>query len=234
MVNQKIALVTGGNRGIGLACVRQLAQRGYQTIMGSRDLELGRAARISLGPLGDNIDVIPLDIANRKTIEDARLFVMEQYGRLDILINNAAIHYDSWHNVVQADLEEVALTLDVNLLGPWRIAQAMMPFMLKARSGRVVNVSSEAGSMATMDAAAPGYGVSKAALNALTIKLAAFSREKGVLVNAVCPGWVQTQMGGESAPRSVEEGAASILWAVDLPDDGPSGGFFCDGKPLPW
>lgn len=234
MSTNKVALVTGGNRGIGLEVVRQLAKREYDVVMGSRDLEKGRAARIELGPLADRIEVIPLDVANRKAIEDARLFIQQQYGRLDVLINNAAIHYDTWHNVVQADLEEVALTLDVNVLGPWRVAQAMLPMMLKARSGRVVNVSSEAGALASMDSSAPGYGVSKAALNALTIKLAAFCRAKGVLINAVCPGWVRTDMGGSMAPRSVVEGAASILWAVDIPDDGPTGGFFRDGRSLPW
>ena len=125
-------------------------------------------------------------------------------------------------------------TIATNLLGPWRLCQAFLPLLRKSQAGRIVNVSSESGSLAEMGAGPPAYQVTKAALNALTRTLAGELRGEHILVNAVCPGWVATDMGGSGAPRSVSEGAAGIVWAATLPDDGPTGGFFRDGKPLPW
>ena len=128
----------------------------------------------------------------------------------------------------------VVETITTNLLGPWRICQEFLPLLRKSRAGRIVNVSSESGSLAKMGAGPPAYQVTKAALNALTRTLASELRGSRILVNAVCPGWVATDMGGAGAPRSVNEGAAGIVWAATLPDNGPTGGFFRDGKPLPW
>jgi NAD(P)-dependent dehydrogenase (short-subunit alcohol dehydrogenase family) len=150
-----------------------------------------------------------------------------------VLINNAAINYDTWQSGVEADLGVVREALETNLLGAWRTAQACLPLLRRSPHGRLVNVSSGAGSLADMGAGTPAYSVSKAALNAMTRILAAELSEDGVLVNSVCPGWVATDMGG-SGGRPVEDGAASVMWAVLLGDDGPTGGFFRDGKPVDW
>jgi NAD(P)-dependent dehydrogenase (short-subunit alcohol dehydrogenase family) len=154
-------------------------------------------------------------------------------GRLDVLVNNAAIDYDTWQSTLGADLSVVAEALDTNLLGAWRLAQRAAPLLRRSPAGRIVNVSSGAGSLTGMTAGAPAYGISKAALNALTIKLARELERDGVLVNAVCPGWVATDMGGPGG-RPVTEGAAGIVWAATLPEGGPTGGFFRDGRPIPW
>lgn len=214
-----LAVVTGGNRGIGLEVCRQLAERGYDLVMGSRDVERGRAA-------GLDVDVRRLDVADPESIAALEL------DRCDVLVNNAAIHYDTWQRAGSADLRVVEEALEVNLLGAWRMTQALLPLLRASPHGRVVNVSSGAGSITTMSGAgAPAYSVSKAALNALTRLLAADLRP--ILVNAVCPGWVATDMGG-SGGRPVSEGAAGIVWAATLPDDGPTGGFFRDGRPIAW
>jgi NAD(P)-dependent dehydrogenase (short-subunit alcohol dehydrogenase family) len=213
-----VALVTGGNRGIGLEVCRQLAARGYDVVMGSRDVERGRAA-------GLDVDVRQLDVSDPASIAALRL------DRCDVLVNNAAIDYDTWQRAGTADLRVVEEALEVNLLGAWRITQALLPLLRASAHGRVVNVSSGAGSITTMTGGPPAYSVSKAALNALTRLLAADLRP--ILVNAVCPGWVATDMGGPGG-RPVSEGAAGIVWAATLPDDGPTGGFFRDGRPIAW
>jgi NAD(P)-dependent dehydrogenase (short-subunit alcohol dehydrogenase family) len=157
------------------------------------------------------------------------------HDHLDVLINNAGINYDTWETVENADLDgTVTETITTNLLGPWRVCQAFLPLLRKSHAGRIVNVSSESGSLASMASGPPAYQVTKAALNAMTRTLAGELRSARILVNAVCPGWVATKMGGSGAPRSVSQGAASVIWAATLPDNGPTGGFFRDGTPLPW
>jgi NAD(P)-dependent dehydrogenase (short-subunit alcohol dehydrogenase family) len=148
-------------------------------------------------------------------------------------VNNAAILYDTWQSATNADLAVVREALETNLFGAWRLCQAFLPLMRRSGHGRIVNVSSEAGSLGSMGAGTPAYNVSKVALNGLTRMLAAELRGAGILVNSVCPGWVATDMGGAGG-RPVEDGAASVVWAVTLSDDGPTGGFFRDGKPLSW
>lgn len=218
----RVVLVTGGNRGIGLEVARQLARRGDTVVVTARDP--GRVPAID----GDVL-VRQLDVTAEAETLAAELH--DRFGRLDVLVNNAAIHYDTWQRASNADLNVVREALETNLLGAWRVTQAMLGLLQKSRSPRVVNVSSEAGSLASMGGGTPAYTVSKTALNALTKMLAA--ELPGVLVNAVCPGWVATDMGGPGG-RPVSEGAASVLWAVDLPDNGPTGGFFRDGRALPW
>jgi NAD(P)-dependent dehydrogenase (short-subunit alcohol dehydrogenase family) len=225
-------LVTGANRGIGLEVVRQLAQRGYRVVLGSRDLVKGETAARKLRP-GDRVLVRQLDVTNQSDIDRLRDEITASFGSLHVLINNAAINYDTWQNAVDADMKVVHETLETNLFGAWRMCQAFIPLLRRSRHGRIVNVSSESGSLQTMDGGAPAYSISKAALNALSRVVAAEVRRDRILVNAVSPGWVATDMGGPGG-RPVGEGAASIFWAVDLPDNGPTGGFFSDGGPVPW
>src|SRR5207245_2138927 len=159
--------------------------------------------------------------------------VADRFGRLDVLVNNAAITYDTWQTPLTADLDVVREAMETNVLGAWRVAKAFSGLLRGSAHGRLVNVSSGAGSLTGMGSGTPAYSVSKAALNALTLMLAAEFRGSGVLVNAVCPGWVATDMGGAGG-RPVRDGAASVVWAATLPDDGPTGGFFRDGRPLKW
>jgi NAD(P)-dependent dehydrogenase (short-subunit alcohol dehydrogenase family) len=176
-----------------------------------------------------------LDVADRNSIDRSANEVANRYGYLDVLVNNAGINYDTWETAENADIDDTVMqTMTTNLFGPWRVCQAFLPLLRKSGAARIFNVSSESGSLANMGAGPPAYQVTKAALNALTRTLAGDLRHAHILVNAVCPGWVATDMGGAGAPRSVNDGAAGIVWAAILPDDGPTGGFFRDGNPLPW
>ena len=228
-----IALVTGANRGIGLELVRQLAQHGFTTVLGSRDADKGRAAAEGLAADGIQVDPRALDVNDDGSVRELAAELEAEHGRLDVLVNNAAVLYDTWQRGVDADLDLVHQALETNLFGAWRTTQACLPLLRRSTHGRIVNVSSGSGSLSSMGAGTPAYSVSKAALNALTRILAAELRSDGILVNSVCPGWVATDMGGPGG-RPVEQGAASVMWAVLLPDDGPSGGFFRDGRPVDW
>jgi NAD(P)-dependent dehydrogenase (short-subunit alcohol dehydrogenase family) len=229
----RVAVVTGGNRGIGREVVRQLGDRGFTVILGSRDPVAGERAAAELAGDGLAVRAHRLDVTDTGTVEKLAWHLADRYGRLDVLVNNAAGHYDTWQQARSADLSVVAEAWDTNLMGPWRMCLALLALLRRGRHRRIVNVSSEAGSLASMGGGTPAYAVTKAALNALTRVLAAELQPDGILVNAVCPGWIATDMGGPGG-RPVEAGAASVLWAVDLPDDGPTGGFFRDGQPLPW
>jgi NAD(P)-dependent dehydrogenase (short-subunit alcohol dehydrogenase family) len=176
-----------------------------------------------------------MDVSDAESIEKARHRITRDFGGLDALVNNAGVDYDTDLSPSRSDLERASHTLDVNMLGAWRTSQAFIPSMRAARSGRIVNVSSGAGSFEeTSGSEAPAYSVSKAALNMLTLKLALELRGTGVLVNAACPGWVRTRMGGPAAPLSPEQGADTPIWLATLPDDGPTGGFFRDRRPISW
>ena len=224
-----VAVVTGANRGIGLEVVRRLAARGWTVVLGSRDVERGQQAARGL----DGVVVRPLDVADAGSVQALADWLRAEYGGLDVLVNNAGIHYDTGQRAVTADLAVAEEALAVNVLGVWRMVVACAGLL---RPGaRVVNLSSGAGSFGETagGAGVPAYSVSKAALDMLTVKLAAELHPRGVLVNAVCPGWVATDMGGAGG-RPLAEGAASVLYAVDLPPDGPTGTFTRDGAPVPW
>ncbi len=230
---QLMALVTGANRGIGFEVSRQLAGRGFVVLLTARDSRKARAAADKLSSIGQ-IEPLVLDVADGQSIAKAAAEVASRYDCLDVLINNAGINYDTWQTVENADITGTVMeTITTNLLGPWRVCQAFLPLLRKSQAGRIVNVSSESGSLANMGAGPPAYQVTKAALNALTRTLAGELRDAHILVNAVCPGWVATDTGG-SGGRPVVEGAAGIVWAATLPDNGPTSFFFRDGKPLPW
>jgi NAD(P)-dependent dehydrogenase (short-subunit alcohol dehydrogenase family) len=229
----KVAVVTGANRGIGFVLCRLLAQEGMIVVLGSRDEQRGAAAEATLRAEGLDVVAQQLEVTDQASVDAFTAWLDGAYGRLDVLVNNAGIMPNK-NPVLEATLEEAEVMWQVNALGPWRVCNALLPLMLRGGWGRIVNVSSEAGSMQRTNAIATAYRVSKTALNTYTKSLAAGLTSRGVLVNAVCPGWVATDMGGPDATGTVEQGARSVLWAVTLDDDGPSGGFFQNGKPLPW
>ncbi|MER5875093.1 SDR family NAD(P)-dependent oxidoreductase [Streptomyces sp. NPDC060235] len=222
-----IALVTGANRGIGREVARRLAAEGHTVYLTARSAKGAADTAAAIG--GRDVRPLRLDV----TSDDDVTAAAQNIGALDVLINNAAITYDTWQRAVSADLDVVREAAETNLYGPWRLTRALLPQLRASAHPRVVNVSSEAASLTSMGGGTPAYSASKVALNALTRMFAAELRSDGILVNAVCPGWVATDMGGAGG-RPVEEGAASVLWAATLPDDGPTGGFFRDGRPLPW
>jgi NAD(P)-dependent dehydrogenase (short-subunit alcohol dehydrogenase family) len=226
---RRVAVVTGANRGIGLEVCRQLADLGWIAVLGSRDLAKGRRAADGI----KGVEACLLDVDDDGGVRAAAAEIGARFGRCDAVVNNAAILYDTWAFASTADLGEVHAALETNLFGAWRTTLAFLPLLRASGHGRVVNVSSESGSLASMGGGAPAYQVSKAALNALTRTLAGELRGDRILVNAICPGWTETDMGGAGG-RPISAGAASVVWGVTLPDDGPSGGFFRDGEPLPW
>lgn len=228
-----IALVTGGNRGIGFEVCRQLAQKDHTVILGSRDAKKGEDAAQRLQDEGLNVTAQQLDVTDESTLQEVYGWLEQTHGRLDVLINNAGTDYDTDQNVLSADLDRVRNVFNVNTLGPWRVAQVFVPLLKKSEHGRLVNVSSGAGALSSMSGGTPAYSISKAALNALTLMLAAELKSSDVLVNAAGPGWVATDMGG-SGGRPIQEGGSSVVWVATLPDDGPTGGFFRDGKRVEW
>ncbi|WP_405907899.1 MULTISPECIES: SDR family NAD(P)-dependent oxidoreductase [unclassified Streptomyces] len=221
-----IALVTGANRGIGREIARQLAAAGHTVLVTARSAEAAAEAARSMGP---HARPLRLDVTSGADIAEAA----RDLEALDVLVNNAAITYDTWQHAATADLDVVREAAETNLYGPWRLTQALLPLLRASPHPRIVNVSSEAASLTGMGGGTPAYSASKAALNALTRMLAAELRADRILVNSVCPGWVATDMGGPGG-RPVTEGAASVVWAATLPDNGPTGGFFRDGQPLSW
>jgi NAD(P)-dependent dehydrogenase (short-subunit alcohol dehydrogenase family) len=231
MEDGRVALVSGGNRGIGREIVRQLAGMGITTILGSRDEEKGRAA--AEGMEGD-VRVRQLDVTDEKGIAQLARDVEEEFGRLDVLVNNAGVSIDGGQRGVDANLDVIRETLEMNLFGAWRLCEAFVPLMQRNRYGRIVNVSSGMGALNDMGGGSPAYRVSKTSLNALDRILASELRGTGILVNSVCPGWVQTDMGGLGASRTVEEGVDTPVWAATLPNNGPTGGFFRDRRQIPW
>ena len=241
MAEQTIALVTGAARGIGLEVCRQLASHGWTVVLTARTLDKARDAAAGLAGLEGKVHARALDVADDTSPRAVAADLGWALGRLDVLVNNAAGATEWSDTAGTADLRAAHALLETNLFGPWRTTQALLPLLRRSRHGRIVNVSSGAGSQGDPrfglggGEAAASYGVSKAALNALTTKFAVELREDGILVNAVCPGLTATAPGMEAmGARPVAEGAAGVVWAAALPDTGPTGGFFRDGRALPW
>lgn len=231
----RVALVSGGNRGIGYEICRALAARGLQVVLGARNAADGRAAARALRAQGLAVEFEALDVARDASVRRCVARVTARYGRLDVLVNNAGVLLDPrGSRALDSSVETYRKTLEVNCLGALRLAQAVVPAMKKAGYGRIVNLSSGLGQLRDMGAGSPAYRISKTALNALTRMLAAETKGMGVLVNAMCPGWVRTRMGGAKAPRSPAQGADTAVWLATLPASGPSGGFFRDRKRLAW
>jgi NAD(P)-dependent dehydrogenase (short-subunit alcohol dehydrogenase family) len=228
--HQAVAVVSGGNRGLGLEAARQLAERGYRVIVGSRDERRGREAVEGLA----GVEARQLDVADPGSVQRFARALEDEVDHLDVLINNAGVIGDTGRRGSDADLDEVKQTLETNVFGAWRLTQALAPLLERGGHGRVVNLSSGMGQLSDMGGGAPSYRVSKTALNALTRIFAHELADSGVKVNSACPGWVRTDMGGSGASRSVEEGADTPVWLATLPDDGPTGGFFRNREPIPW
>ena len=239
MTSMRTALVTGANRGIGREVARQLYLRGYRVILTSRDESKGRQAvgeiKQETHPAqAGEILFHQLDVMDEASILRLRDFALTKYGTVDALVNNAAVLLDQNGRILHVPLDLYRASLEANVYGPLKLCQAFIPAMLEHNYGRVVNVSSGAGQICSMVDDMPTYRLSKIALNGLTLMLADSVKGSNVLVNAACPGWVRTEMGGPGATRSVEEGADGLVWLATLPDGGPHGGFFRDKQPLPW
>jgi NAD(P)-dependent dehydrogenase (short-subunit alcohol dehydrogenase family) len=231
--NTRVAVVTGANRGIGLETCRQLLARGLRVILSGRN---ERAIERSLERLGGgaNAIAVQMDVTDPVSIRSAHRRIVDAFGAVDVLVNNAAVLLHESSDVLSIPADGFRATFETNVFGAIEVCRVIAPAMAERGYGRIVNVSSGAGQLARMSTYAPAYSMSKAALNAFTRILAATYRDRGILVNAADPGWVRTDMGGPSAPRTVEKGSETIVWLATLPNDGPSGGFFHDRRPIEW
>jgi len=230
----RVALVTGANRGLGLEVSRQLLDKGVIVVLAGRDLSALDEAAGGLGVDEQGAMTVRLDVTDPASITRARRDVIQRFKRVDILINNAAVLVAEDGDVLEISTDDYRRSFETNVFGVIDVCRTFVPDMARAGYGRVVNVSSGAGQLSAMTTYAPAYSMSKAALNAFTRLLAHEYQGDGVLVNAVDPGWVRTDMGGPSAPRSPQEGADGIVWLATLRDDGPTGGFFRDRRHIAW
>jgi NAD(P)-dependent dehydrogenase (short-subunit alcohol dehydrogenase family) len=240
-----VAIVSGGNRGLGRATGEALAERGYQVVLGCRDVRVGEPIAAALEGRGLAASAAPLDVTSDQSVQSFARRIEATFGRADVLVASAGVILEPYDRagvpavtaaatVLDGDFQQARDTIEVNLFGAYRLIRAIVPMMRRQGSGRVVAVTSGMGTFSDMTPGWPGYRISKTALNALTRILALELQGTNVLVNAVCPGWVRTELGGPKATRSIAEGVAGIVWAATLPDDGPSGGLFRDGAPIPW
>lgn len=238
MTQTRVALVTGANRGIGFEIARELARLGYLVALGSRDAAEGQAAADQLRGEGIEVPVIELDTSDPASCKKAVDDVLSMLGRVDVLVNNADVFLEKTATGESSALdvrpETVMATLRTNLIGPLALIQAVVPAMRKQAYGRIVNLSSGLGQLSEMGGSFAGYRMSNTALNALTRTMAAELSEDPIKINAMCPGWVRTDMGGPEATRTVEQGAETAVWLAMLEEDGPTGGFFRDKAPIAW
>ena len=233
-LTQRVALVSGANRGIGLEVSRQLAALGVTVFMGTREPGKGEKAARSVRQLGGDAHSLRLDVTKQGDIEQAVAHIEEHAGRLDILVNNAGGYFDAEGRPSLLDLTAIRGAMDVNLIGAWSLTSAALPLMRRHGYGRVVNVSSECAVRAMCGENSPAYRVSKAALNAYTQVLARELQGSGILVNAVCPGWTATALGG-SGGRPAAESAEGIVWAALLSErEASTGEFFRDRMKIAW
>jgi NAD(P)-dependent dehydrogenase (short-subunit alcohol dehydrogenase family) len=237
----RVALVTGASRGVGLEVCRQLYAGGYSVVMTGLDPVEGAAAAAGIGPRDGTIDFFRMDVTSDMELRSVEAEIRSRYGRLDVIVNNAAVspylgleRYDIENSLVEGSLDWIRNCLDVNTLGAIRVGQVFVPFMIEQGYGRIVNVTSGSGQIETMESGWPGYRISKAALNAYTRILAHELRDLNILVNSVCPGHVKTHLGGAEAPLTPAEGALAIVWAARLEDGGPSGCLFRGMEKLSW
>jgi len=240
--SQRVALVTGANRGIGFAIAERLAGSNYIVVLGVRDAKKGKQARGQLADQGWDVHDVILDVTDATTIQAALGKIKDRFGRLDVLVNNAGIQIDGDTTILELARTTLQNTLETNAFGPLLLSQACIPLMKANGYGRIVNISSTLGALSEIanpessytGVDSPAYRFSKSLLNAVTVLLAKELRGSNILVNSACPGWVRTDMGGPGAPLSAEEAAETPVWLATLPDGGPTGGFFRDRQPIPW
>jgi len=230
---KKIAVVSGANRGIGFEVCKQLAGREFKVVLTARNSAKGKAACEQLRKQGLDVIFHQLDPTDARSIEELAQFLEKEFGRLDVLVNNAGIMLPEDSAAIDVDLDIVRKTFEVNVVAVLALSQAMVPLMRK-NGGKIINISSTMACLSEMDGGYPAYRISKTALNALTRVLAAELAGYRIQVNSMSPGWVRTDMGGASAPLSVEQGADTVTWLATLPGDGPTGGFFRERKEIPW
>jgi NAD(P)-dependent dehydrogenase (short-subunit alcohol dehydrogenase family) len=228
------ALVTGANRGIGREVARQLAQRGYEVLLSARDEQQARTSANEIAAETQAaVRPLALDVSSPQSIETVAASVSADPARLDVLVNNAGVGLDFGVSGTEPDFAVIEQTLQTNFYGAYRLTIALLGLLRESEHPRIVNVSSGMGGVSEMGGWSPGYRVSKAALNAVTRILSTELKDEGFRVNSACPGFVKTDMGGPmGASKSVEDGASGIVWLATLSDDGPTGGFFRDGKPV--
>jgi NAD(P)-dependent dehydrogenase (short-subunit alcohol dehydrogenase family) len=231
-----IALVTGSNKGLGFELIRQLSRAGITAILSARNESAGKEACRKLQAEGLPVNFVRLDVTDPVSISAAAEFIRNTYGKLDILINNAGIlpDEDSEASGLHVSPDLVRRVFETNTLGPLQVCQAMIPLIRLSSAGRILNISSGLGSLNDMDRGYPAYRISKAALNAVTRILAAELIGTGITVNSICPGWVQTDMGGPNAERTPAQSEAGIIPVLLSKQDRPNGEFLRDGKPIPW
>jgi NAD(P)-dependent dehydrogenase (short-subunit alcohol dehydrogenase family) len=240
--DKRVALVTGGNRGIGYAIGRSLAQRGITVILGVRDPNKGASACSRLQGEGLDVNFELLDVTDEDSVQTALKHIQAQFDRLDVLVNNAGIMIDGNQSTLDVDPITIEKTLQTNVIGPLRLCQNCIALMKAGGYGRIVNMSSRLGSLSEMadpgsvhaGVRSPAYRLSKAALNAVTTLIAGEVRDANILVNSACPGWVRTALGGDQAPLTPEQGADTPVWLATLPDGGPTGGFYRERTQIPW
>jgi len=226
-----IAVVTGANKGIGYEVVRQLAARGWRVFLTGRTLAAVRRAASSID---SSVTPVPLDITSRVSIEAAFSIVSQAVDHVDVLINNAGILDQDDRSIFDLPPERLRRMFETNTIGALLMTQTFLPLLRKSPSARIINVSSGAGQLSDMDTWAPAYSISKTALNGVTGQFAAALKDSNIAVNAVCPGWVRTDMGGNEAPRSVEEGADTIVWLATEAPVSLTGQFIKDRKAISW
>jgi len=228
------ALITGSAKGIGYEVARQLTGRGFHVFVSARNREAGSKAAATLQKSGGKVGFVELDVTDPASIQQAAKSVSEQVDHLDVLINNAGVVDDADSEILEVSGDVLLWTLTTNTLGALRVTQAFMPLLRHAKAARIINVSSRGGQLSNMGTWSPAYCISKTALNAVTCQLAAALRDKGISVNSACPGWVRTDMGGPSAPRSVEEGADTIVWLATEASQNLTGKFIAEREEIPW
>jgi NAD(P)-dependent dehydrogenase (short-subunit alcohol dehydrogenase family) len=227
----KIALVTGGNRGIGKEIAGQLASRGFRVILTARDSKAGTKAVSSIK--GD-VGFLALDVADDDSISQAASSFAKESDRLDVLVNNAGIYPDEGFDILTAPRELLTKTFQTNTFGAIRVIQAFLPFLSRADQARIINLSSGYGEINGLSSGVPSYCLSKLTLNGATIMLDQALRNRGIAVNSVCPGWVRTDMGGPNASLSVEEGADTAVWLASEAPHSLSGKFFRERREISW
>ena len=235
VIDKRVAVVSGGNKGIGFEICRQLAERGLRVVLTSRDAAKGNAAQQKLSEGGKDVVFHRLDVDSDNSVAELARYLETEQGRVDVLVNNAGIAIDKpGEGVLTTSLNTFRKTLETNFFGALRMCQAIVPIMQHGHYGRIVNLSSGLGQLDEMGDGTAAYRTSKAALNTLTRMVAAAVSGEDILVNSMCPGWVRTDMGGPNAARGVETGAETAIWLAMLPHGGPTGGFFRDKKAIPW